>query len=112
MEITTQEYIVRHILVALAGRFDAYSVPIIQKQLDTLRKEGVKHFILDLTQIEFMDSAGLAVLVKLLKRVQDVDGTVSLVMPKEEAARRILRLTRFDQIFPVVETVKAAVSRF
>ena len=112
MEITTQEYIVKHIVIGLAGRFDAYSVPNVQKQLDTLRKEEAKHFILDLTQIEFMDSAGLAVLVKLLKRVQDVGGTVSLVMPKEEAARRILRLTRFDQIFPIVETVKAAVSKF
>jgi anti-sigma B factor antagonist len=110
MNVDIQEYIVKHIVVSLAGRIDAFSVPGLQAQLDACLKDGIKHFIIDMTLIQFMDSAGLAVMVKLLKRVRQVNGTISLIMPQAEAARRILRLTHFDQIFDLADSVDAAIS--
>jgi anti-sigma B factor antagonist len=112
MDITVQEHVVKHMVVSLNGRVDAFSVPVLQHRLDGLLEEGMKHFILDLSEVHFMDSAGLAVLVKLLKRVSLMDGTIVLVQPKAEAARRILRLTHFDKIFSLKDTVDEATSSF
>lgn len=110
MDVHTQEYIVKHVVVSLTGRVDAFSVPDLQAQLDNYLKDGTKHFILDLTQVQFLDSAGMAVMVTLLKRINQIKGTVLLVMPQEETTRRILRLTHFDQIFNVADSIEAAMS--
>jgi len=91
------------IVVTFVGRLDASHAPVIQAQLDQLVSGGVRHIILDLSHIEFLDSAGLAVCVRTLKRVQQDDGSVKLALPKSASARRILQLTRFDRIFEIVE---------
>ena len=51
-------------------------------------------------------------LVNLLKRAREHGGDVHLVWPAEEAARRILRLTKFDRVFTFAETAEAALSHF
>jgi len=35
-----------------------------------------------------------------------------MVWPKQEAARRILHLTKFDRVFDMAETTEAALQRF
>jgi anti-anti-sigma regulatory factor len=50
-----------------------------------------------------LDSAGLAVLVSALKRSRLKNGNVRLVWPKAEDAARILKLTKFDQVFALIK---------
>jgi anti-anti-sigma factor len=50
-----------------------------------------------------MDSAGMAVLVSLLRRSRQAGGSVKLIWPRSEAVRRTLQLTQFDRIFEFVE---------
>lgn len=62
--------------------------------------------------MDFMDSAGMAALVSLLKQARQVGGNVVLVRPTNPATYRILTLTRFDQVFMMAETVKDALIMF
>ena len=98
----------RYIVVTLQGRITALHAPTLREQFLLFVAQGVKHFVLDLSQVEFMDSAGLATFVSLLKQAQREGGEAKMILPKSEAAQRILRLTRFDKIFPIAETVEAA----
>jgi anti-anti-sigma factor len=66
--------------------------------------------VVDLSAVPFIDSAGMAVLVSLLKKARIAAGEVILVWPSEEAARRILRLTKFDRVFPMADDVQSALS--
>jgi anti-sigma B factor antagonist len=51
-------------------------------------------------------------LVSALKQARQQGGDVKLVWPREEAARRILRLTRFNRVFDLAETANEAIGRF
>lgn len=102
MSMVITEHIVRLVTVSFTERLDAFYAPRIRAELETLRTEGVKHFTFDLSRVQFLDSAGLAVLVNVLKWVQQEDGSVKMVLPESPEARRVLRLTRFDRIFEVV----------
>lgn len=102
------EYIIRIAVVAPRQRIDAFSAPKLREQLDALLEKGVTRFVLDLSGVPFLDSAGMAVLVSLLKRARNQNGDVRLVWPVEAAARRILRLTKFDKVFTMAESVEAA----
>ena len=103
MNIVVQEQIQRTVTVAPQDRLDAFSAPALRSQLDALAASGVQDFIVDLSNTPFMDSAGMAVLVSLLRRTRQSGGSVKLVWPRAEAVRRTLQLTQFDRIFEFVE---------
>jgi anti-anti-sigma factor len=112
MNITINEHIIRIVVVTPQDRIDAFSSPQLRERVNQLLTDGVSMFVIDLSNVPFLDSAGMAVLVSALKRARQANGDVKLVWPKEEAARRILRLTRFDRVFSMAESAEAAISSF
>jgi anti-sigma B factor antagonist len=95
-------------LIRLSGRIDAFIVPELRSRIDAWEGQAVQQFIVDLQNVAFMDSAGLAALVKLLKQARAAGGDVVLVKSHSEATMRILSLTKFDKVFQMVETIPEA----
>lgn len=101
--INTTEHVLRIVVIAPHGRVDAYEAPALRKLCDDYVESGVNQFVFDLTNVTMLDSAGLAVLVSVLKRARLKDGDVRLIWSKNEAVSRILKLTKFDQVFASIE---------
>ena len=112
MDMTITEHVIRIAVAAPRQRIDAFSAPELRARLDQQAESGVQRFVIDLSEVPFLDSAGLTVLVSLLKRTRYAGGDVRLVWPAEEGARRILRLTKFDRVFSMSESAAAALSDF
>lgn len=112
MDMTITEHVIRIAIATPRERIDAFSAPQLRTELEQLLQSGVQRFVVDLSAIPFLDSAGMAVLVSLLKRTRQDGGDVRLVWPVEENARRILRLTKFDRVFSMSETAEAALNEF
>lgn len=70
---------------------------------------GHHHLILDLRQVESVDSSGLSVLVSTLKSLRKTGGEVVLLSPSE-TVRTLIELTRLHQVFEIFEDPAAAVS--
>ena len=90
------------VTVVPAQRLDAFSAPELRTDLDELIKRGVHDFVVDLSDTDFLDSAGMAALVSLLKQARRQGGDVKLIWPRREPVQRILRLTRFDRVFEIL----------
>jgi anti-anti-sigma factor len=103
LEISTNEKIIKIMTISLRGRVDAFEAPALRKQCDNYLADGFSHFVFDLSEVTMLDSAGLAVLVSVLKRTRLKDGDVRIVWPRAEAAARILKLTKFDQVFVSID---------
>lgn len=103
LEIKTTEQIIKIAVLTLNGRLDAFEAPALRKICDKFVAEEYTHFVFDLTDVSMLDSAGLAVLVSVLKWTRLNNGDVRLVWPKADAASRILKLTKFDQVFVSIE---------
>lgn len=112
MEFTLSEHVTRTIVIAPNRRIDAFSAPELRAVIDQQFQSGARHFVLDLSAVPFLDSAGMAVLVSLLKRAREAGGDVHLVWPTEEAARRIIKLTKFDRVFMMSDSAEAALAAF
>jgi anti-sigma B factor antagonist len=95
--------------VALVGRFDARNAQTVKEALKQLVDGGVTHLIVDLAQVPFIDSAGLATLVSALKLARRVGGSVLLVEVQPQA-RTVFSLTMLDQVFTIHPTVEAALA--
>lgn len=86
-------------VVALQGRLDAVATPDLRDRLDEADVRGCPQVVFDLTSVDFVDSAGLAVLVWQRRFCREQDGDVVLIRPKADATMRVFRLTQCDQVF-------------
>lgn len=85
--------------VVVAGRLDAVEAPAMAALLSELVRSGHRNLLIDLTDVTFVDSAGLAVLVRTRRETRSAGGDIILVRPASDDAMRVFRLTQFDQVF-------------
>lgn len=105
LEIQRQENIP---VVSLKARVDARIASELRREFEKLADCNDCSYIIDLGEVEFLDSAGLVPLVKLLKAARKRKGQVALIRSRKEAANRILKLTKFDQVFHIADTRESA----
>lgn len=87
----------------LAGEVDAYTVGDFREALAGI--ENVRWLIIDLSEVPFMDSAGLGALIGGIRRVREADGDVA-VISTTASLNRLLHTTGFDRIVPVTESLE------
>ncbi len=93
-------------LFRLTGLLDAFSEPTFRKVLGSKIEEGPKHIILDLSQIDFVDSSGLGALVQLAKQAQTAEGTLQIVT--NARVTQTVKLVRLEKFLSLQTTVEAA----
>jgi anti-anti-sigma factor len=79
--------------------------------LEKYVEESPKNFVLDLSQIDFVDSSGLGALVQLVKKVQNAGGTLQIVTnPRVTQTVKLVRLEKFlslqDSVDIAIENLK------
>jgi len=94
-------------VVEVGGEIDVYTAPKLREQLVELVQNGSYHLVVDMEQVEFLDSTGLGVLVGGLKRVRAHDGSLRLVCTQERILK-IFRITGLTKVFPIHDTVEEA----
>jgi anti-sigma B factor antagonist len=95
-------------VVSVGGEIDVYTAPKLREQIVQLVEDGRYHLVIDMEDVEFLDSTGLGVLVGGLKRVRAHDGSLRLVCTQERILK-IFRITGLTKVFPIHDTVAAAV---
>ena len=97
-------------LIQLPKRLVMANAAETREYLKQLVARGRNHLVLDLQQVEFIDSSGLSVLVSALKAAQAEDGEVVLLHPSN-GVRSLIELTRLHQVFEIFEDQDAAIRR-
>lgn len=94
-------------VTAVAGRLDLRTAPELRAQVSAALVAGPGSMIIDLSNVEFIDSSGLGVLIGLHKQAAAQGGRVTLV-PPSGSARQIFALTRTESYFNIVPSQHAA----
>ncbi|HYN73430.1 MAG TPA: STAS domain-containing protein [Nakamurella sp.] len=94
--------------IVLLGRLDAVEAPTLRQQFAGIFDAGAVTVVVDLVGVTFIDSAGLAALVRARRDAQSAGGDLVLIRPADEAALRVFRLTQFDEVFQMVASRGAA----
>ena len=88
------------------GPFDASNAVEFQSQITTAAQEGHTCVLVELEQVESLDSAGLMVLVYGLRLAQALECRFSLCSVSP-SIRIIFELTQLDQVFEIFESSAA-----
>lgn len=94
-------------VVHVAGEIDVYTAPTLREELAGLVDDGTTDIVVDLTEVSFMDSTGLGVLVGALKRVRTTGGDLRLVIDQEKVLK-VFRITALTQVFEIHPTLDEA----
>lgn len=87
------------------GELDASTVSDFRAVLTALANK--RHVVIDLSDVDFIDSAGLGALIGGIRRTRELGGDVALACPRPTLAR-LLRTTGIDQLVTITLTVTEA----
>lgn len=88
-------------IVSITGRFDAQTSKEIDKQLMASINLGDRFIALDLTDMQYISSAGLRILLSIRKALKGLKGNFVLVNPNENIME-VLELSGFSRIFLIL----------
>ncbi len=97
-----------HAVCRPVGELDAYNVAQFREALTGLATS--KRLLIDLSEVPFMDSAGLGALIGGIRKVREAGGDVAVACSRPTLTR-LLHTTGFDRIVPVTETVDEALEQ-
>jgi anti-sigma B factor antagonist len=96
-------------VVSVMGEVDVFSAPGLDSELDALIAAGSSRLVVDLSEVAFLDSTGLGVLVKALKHAREADGWLHLVVTSDRI-RKIFDITGLDASIPIFDTAQDAIT--
>jgi anti-anti-sigma factor len=98
-------------IVSLEGRMDASSSPSAEAVLFRLIQSGTRQIVVDMSQLDYISSAGLRVMLASLKKLRDDGGRLVLAGLKPQI-QNVFEIAGFQRIFTIYSTTEEAVSSF
>ena len=90
-------------MITVSGELDLASSAALEEELVRLAESDSEQVILDLRELEFMDSTGLSTLVKAHQRAQEAGQRFGLVRGPQQV-QRLLSLTGVAERLPFADT--------
>ena len=96
-------------VLPLRGEIDLNVSPEIAVTFTEMVRSKPPHVVVDLTDVTYIDSSGLAVLIVGMQQVKEYGGKFALVGLQNDV-RSILETARLDQFFPTYPGVNDALA--
>jgi anti-sigma B factor antagonist len=87
-------------LISLAGNFDLHMGPEFERRVLEAIGRGASDLVIDLTEVSFIDSTTVGILMRTRKRLAPVSGRV-LVVTSDRNILRLFEITALDRMFEI-----------
>lgn len=111
MEITSTQY--KHCdVVKVSGRVDSATSPQLAEEIARINDTGRFKIVMDFTDLDFISSAGLRVLIAALKNSRRYNRGDLVLAGLPENIHSVFDLAGFTSIFKIYDDVITAVGSF
>jgi anti-sigma B factor antagonist len=94
------------VTVTVVGEVDTFTAPVLRSSLDTQLEQQPSELVIDLSGVQFLGSAGLAVLVETQKSARSRDVELRLVATTR-AVTRPLEVTGLIDLFTIADSASS-----
>ena len=95
----------------MTGDIDINTSPEFKKALDEAIGSKKDKIVINLSEVRYVDSSGLATLVEVLKNMRAYGGKLKLVSLSDKV-RGLFEITKLDKLFDIVADEDSAVNSF
>ncbi len=104
-------------MLKVVGRLDAMHAPQFKQEIERLFEQGRYRLVLDFSQLEYVASPGLRVLIESRKRardwkITDLEGGDVRIAALPSRIREVFDLTGFTSLFEIFPDTTEAVGSF
>jgi len=92
-------------LITVSGEVDLATSPELDVAIIAAIDSGTSSVVIDLTDVSFMDSSGLGVIVRALKRCREAENDLDLVITNERVLK-VFGITGLDQVIPIHASIQ------
>ena len=92
-------------IVRIKGKVTFEYCSNLQSRLDGLAEKGVREVVIDFREVPFIDSSGIGEVLRLLKRMREIGGDVTLMNPNQKL-RDLFSIYRFDKFMKICDNVQ------
>jgi anti-sigma B factor antagonist len=96
-------------VLPLKGEIDLHVSPSVTASLDRIIDKKPERLVVDLSDVTYIDSAGLAALIQAMQKVEGYGGKFRLA-GLQETVRSIFEISRLDQVFQIFPDADAALA--
>ncbi|KAA1416839.1 STAS domain-containing protein [Nocardioides humilatus] len=96
------------VVLSTSGRFNMMSAPRVKTRIDETVAAGSARIVVDLSEVDFIDSSGLGALIGGLKTARQAGGDLRIAAAGEQVVT-VLKLTNLDRILTPFDTVEDAI---
>lgn len=98
-----------HTIVPLEGEIDLHCSPSVAESLKAAMEDKPRRLLVDLTNVSYIDSSGLAVLLDAMRNVEFYGGKLYLI-GIQEGLQPVFETSRLDQVFRIYPDADSALS--
>jgi anti-sigma B factor antagonist len=95
-------------VLILGGEVDIFTAPQFKERMVELLDSGVRRLVVDLSEVTFIDSTALGVLIGGVRRVHGAGGAMTIVVATRPV-ERVLSVTGLDRVFSMHSTRAEAI---
>ncbi len=92
----------------LEGEIDLHYAPPLRALFEAKAKARCRALVVDLSDVSFIDSTGIAVLIEYLRDASDFDGQFCVAAPSEHV-RTVFDIVQLGKALPIFDNVDEAV---
>lgn len=97
--------------VEVQGEIDVYTSPRVKETIHELIDAGHFNLVVNLDGVRYIDSTGLGVLIGALKKVNEKNGKIVLIITDPQI-NKIFNITGLVKIFPIFKDQAEALKSF
>ena len=97
-------------VIELNGELDLYNAYKVKTLYAKMAEKGIKSIILDLENLDYLDSSGLGSMIYIFSDLKKHDGKMSLCH-LNGAPKNLIQMTRLDKLFLIADTIEESVEQ-
>ena len=82
--------------------------PMLKTEFKVLNEEGLPNFILDLTDVKFVDSSGLSAILTAKRLWEDV-GSFVITGVINSNVKKLIEISKLDSVLTIIPTVDESI---
>ncbi len=99
------------VIVDLTGEVDFYNSSKVRERFINLVKQKRKAILINLGEVTYIDSSGLATLIELMQKLNGYGGKLKLI-GLNQSVRNIFEVSKLTEIFSIYQEEQEALKAF
>ena len=97
-------------VIELNGEVDAYTCSRLRETIIEAIENGADNLVVDMKEVDYIDSSGLGTLVGGLKRVSERQGVIAIVCTNPQI-RKVFDIPGLVKVFPIFSAEEDAIKQ-